>query len=43
MFLIVLLVAVICGIVWVFVSEEIRTRQRLKFLADLDKLNSKEK
>lgn len=42
MLLIVLLVAVICGIVWMFVSEDIRTRRRLQFLAELDKLNSKE-
>ena len=40
MFLVVLLIAVICGIVWMFVSEDIRTRRRLQFLADLDKLNN---
>lgn len=42
MFLIVLLVVVICGIIWMFVSEDIRTRRRLQFLAELDKLNNKE-
>jgi hypothetical protein len=42
MFLIALLVAVICGIVWMFISEDISTRRRLQFLAELDKLNSKE-
>ena len=40
MFLIVLLVVVVCGITWMFVSEDIRTRRRLQFLAELDKLNS---
>ena len=43
MLLIVLLAAVICGIVWMFISEDIRTRRHLQFLAELDKLNSKEK
>ena len=43
MLIILLLVAVICGIIWMFVSEDIRTKQRLKFLEELDKLNSKEK
>jgi hypothetical protein len=42
MFLIVLLVAVICGIIWMFVSEDICTRRQLQFLAELDKLNSNE-
>ena len=43
MLLIVLLVAVICGIIWMFISEDIRTKQQLRFLAELYNLNSKEK
>jgi hypothetical protein len=42
MLVILSLVTVVGGIVWMFVSEEIRTRRRLQFLAELDKLNSKE-
>lgn len=40
MFVIILFVAVVCGIIWMFVSEDTRTRRRLQFLAELDKLNN---
>jgi hypothetical protein len=40
MLIIILFVAVVSGIVWMFVSEDIRTRRRLQFLAELDKLNN---
>ena len=38
-----LLAAVIYGIAWIFISEDIYTKWRLRLLAELNKLNSKEK
>lgn len=43
MLVIILFLLCVGGVIWVFVSEDIRTKRHLQFLADLDKLNSKEK
>ena len=34
------LIAVIGGVVWMFISEDLRTRRRLKFLEELEGLNN---
>lgn len=43
MLVIILFLLCVGGVIWVFVSEDIRTKRHLQFLANLDKLNSKEK
>lgn len=43
MLVMILFLLCIGGVIWVFISEDIRTRRHLQFLADLDNLNSKEK
>lgn len=40
MLIITLLLLCVGGIIWTFVSEDIRTMRRLQFLVELDKLNN---
>lgn len=41
-FLFILIVGVIGGIIWIFVEEDRQTKDYIKFLCELDKLNEEE-